>query len=144
MTRVKPLRCPTALQYLNKGIVQQVGTPDQLYFHPRNAFTASFIGHANLFSAETCKEYFNNTMVGAKEMLAVLPEEIVLSADSGKAQGRIIDKQFSGSNVEYTIDFAGHLVKAIRSSSDKGFSGEVGGLASIAFAGLVQRKVDNE
>ena len=129
---------------LNKGIVQQVGTPDELYFHPGNAFTASFIGHANLFSPEICKEYFNFTMADARELLAVLPEEIVLSADSGKAQGRIIDKQFSGSNVEYTIDFVGQLVKAIRSSSDRGFNGEVGGLATIAFAGSIQRRVNNE
>ena len=129
---------------LKNGIVQQVGTPDELYFHPGNAFTASFIGHANLFSPEICKEYFNLTMADVKELLAVLPEEIVLSADSGKAQGRIIDKQFSGSNVEYTIEFVGQLVKAIRSSSDRGFNGEVGGLATIAFAGSIQRRVNNE
>ena len=129
---------------LKNGIVQQVGTPDELYFHPGNAFTASFIGHANLFSPEICKEYFNLTMADAKELLAVLPEEIVLSADSGKAQGRIIDKQFSGANVEYAIDFVGQLVKAIRSSSDRGFNGEVGGLATIAFAGSIQRRVNNE
>jgi iron(III) transport system ATP-binding protein len=129
---------------LNKGIVQQVGTPDELYFHPCNAFTASFIGHANLFSSDTCKEYFDITTVDAQEMLAVLPEEIVLSAESGKAKGRIIDKQFSGSNIEYTIDFAGQLVKVIHSSSDKRFNGEVGGLASISIPGTVQRKVDND
>ena len=129
---------------LKNGIVQQVGTPDELYFHPGNAFTASFIGHANLFSPEICKEYFNLTMIDAKELLAVLPEEIVLSDDSGKAQGRIVDKQFSGANVEYAIDFVGQLVKAIRSSSDRGFNGEVGGLATIAFAGSIQRRVNNE
>lgn len=129
---------------LKNGIVQQVGTPDELYFHPGNAFTASFIGHANLFLPEICKEYFNLTMADAKELLAVLPEEIVLSADSGKAQGRIIDKQFSGSTVQYTVDFFGQLVKAIRSSSDRGFNSEVGGLASISFAGSIQRRVNNE
>ncbi len=129
---------------LNKGIVQQVGTPDELYFHPDNAFTAAFIGHANLFSSALCKEYFGITNIAAKELLAVLPEEIVLSADSGNAKGRIIDKQFSGSNVEYTIDFVGQLVKAVRSSSDREFNGEVGGLASVSFAGTVQRKVNSE
>ncbi len=129
---------------LNRGIVQQVGTPDELYFHPINAFTAAFIGHANLFSAKFCKEYFAVTAVDANEMFAVLPEEIMLSADSGKAKGRIIDKQFSGSSIEYTIDFAGQLVKALRSSSERGFNGEVGALAAISFAGSVQRKVKNE
>ena len=101
---------------LNKGVVQQVGTPDELYFHPGNAFTATFIGHANLFSPEICKKYFNVQPSDETGILAVLPEEIMLSADSAKAQGRIIDKQFSGSNVEYVVDVAGQLVTAIRSS----------------------------
>ncbi|MGA9408667.1 MAG: ABC transporter ATP-binding protein [Bacteroidota bacterium] len=129
---------------LNHGVVQQVGTPDELYFHPNNAFTATFIGHANLFSREICKDYFGSAMLGEGEALAVLPEEIVLSADSGKAKGRIIDKQFSGSSVEYTVDFGGQLVKAVRSSSGGGFSGEVGALAFLSFAGSIQRKVHNE
>jgi iron(III) transport system ATP-binding protein len=129
---------------LNKGAVRQVGTPDELYFHPDNAFTAAFIGHANLFSSAVCGEYFGITTISVNESLAVLPEEIVLSAVPAKAQGRIIDKQFSGSNVEYTVEFAGQLIKAIRSSSDEGFVGEVGGLASISFDGSIQRKVVNE
>ena len=126
---------------MEKGTVRQIGTPDELYFHPKNAFTAAFIGHANLFSSTVCSEYFDVSTVSAVEELAVLPEEIVLSALPGKAQGRIIDKQFSGSNVEYTVDFAGQMIKAIRSSSESGFIGEVGGLASISFAGSIQRKV---
>ncbi len=129
---------------LNKGVVQQAGPPDELYFHPKNAFTAEFIGHANLFTAETCRECFDIGGISDHEVLAVLPEEIVLSAVPGKAQGRIVDKQFSGSIVEYTVDFAGQSVKAIRPSSVGGFIGEVGGLASISFARSIERKVANE
>ena len=129
---------------LSHGIVQQIGAPDELYFHPGNAFTAAFIGHANLFSREICGEYFGITNLTVKELLAVLPEEIILSAGSGKAAGRIIDKQFSGSSIEYTVDFAGQVVKAIRSSSDSGFVGDIGELALLSFAGSIERKVINE
>ena len=55
----------------------------QIYFHRK--FAENILGSPAL---------------AEKEFLAVLPEEIVLSADSGKAKGRIIDKQFSGSNVD--------------------------------------------
>jgi iron(III) transport system ATP-binding protein len=129
---------------LNKGIVQQVGTPDDLYFRPRNAFTASSIGHANLFSPKVCKKYFNIGKIAEDEFLAVLPEEIVLSARSAKSRGRIIDRQFSGSNVEFTVDFAGQHVKAHRPSSAASFDGDIGNEVSISIPLSVRRKVKNE
>lgn len=129
---------------LNKGVVQQIGMPDELYFRPRNAFTASFIGHANLFSANTCREYFGIPGLTEDEVLAVLPEEIILSNDSGKAMGSISNKEFSGSHVEFTIDFLGQFVKARRPSSDKRLNGEIGGEVCLSFDAAVQRKVKRE
>lgn len=129
---------------LKGGALQQVGTPDELYFRPGNAFTAAFIGHANLFSPAACSEYFGITSLMENESLAILPEEILLSGAGGKAQGRIIDKQFSGASVEYTLEAAGQLVKAVRPSSDKGFDGEVGGLVYLSLNESGQRKVRDE
>ena len=39
---------------MNKGYVQQIGTPKELYFHPYNSFVAGFIGEPpmNLLNAE--------------------------------------------------------------------------------------------
>jgi ABC-type Fe3+/spermidine/putrescine transport system ATPase subunit len=37
---------------LRDGQVQQIGTPAELYLHPANAFVASFMGPANIFSGE--------------------------------------------------------------------------------------------
>jgi iron(III) transport system ATP-binding protein len=129
---------------LNKGAVQQIGTPDELYFHPRNAFTALFIGHANLFSAITCRDYFGVPGLTESELLAVLPEEIILSNDSGKTRGKISSKEFSGSSVEFTIDFLGQVVKAHRPSSEKSFNGEIGSEICLSFDSSNQRKVKNE
>ena len=129
---------------LNKGIVQQVGTPDDLYFHPDNCFTASFIGHANLFSAKTCRECFQKQGRSENEYLAVLPEEITLSASSGKAKGRVVHREFSGASVEFTIDFAGQLVKAHQPSSKKEFNGKAGDEVFFSFDVSIHRWVKNE
>ncbi|HTR81692.1 MAG TPA: ABC transporter ATP-binding protein [Bacteroidota bacterium] len=126
---------------LNKGIVQQIGAPEELYFHPRNVFTAAFIGHANLFSASNCAKYFGVRGIPSNEFLAVLPEEITLSARSGKATGTITEKQFSGSVVEYTVDFGGQSVRASGSTSAKSFSFKVGERVSISFPRTLRRKV---
>ncbi len=129
---------------LNKGVIQQIGTPDELYFHPDNAFTASFIGHANLFSSIACREYFGVPGLTESELLAVLPEEIILSNDPGKARGKISNKEFSGSSVEFTIDFFGQFVKAHRPSSEKSFNGEIGSEVCLSFDASLRRKVKYE
>ena len=35
---------------MNEGRIEQIGTPKDLYEHPRNRFVASFLGEANLFN----------------------------------------------------------------------------------------------
>ncbi len=40
------------IMVLREGHVQQVGTPIELYLHPTNAFVASFMGPANMFSGD--------------------------------------------------------------------------------------------
>lgn len=41
------------LAVLRKGIVEQIGSSDELYNAPRNAFVANFIGKMNFFEAES-------------------------------------------------------------------------------------------
>lgn len=41
---------------MNKGIIQQVGTPHRIYMRPSNVFVATFIGHSNLFYARAVRK----------------------------------------------------------------------------------------
>ena len=34
----------TKIAVMNKGVIQQVGTPDEIYDHPENVFVADFLG----------------------------------------------------------------------------------------------------
>lgn len=36
---------------MNQGYIQQIGTPEDIYNEPKNAFVADFIGESNIFSA---------------------------------------------------------------------------------------------
>ncbi len=38
---------------MNKGKIEQVGTPDEVYNRPANAFVLSFLGHVNIFHGRT-------------------------------------------------------------------------------------------
>jgi putative spermidine/putrescine transport system ATP-binding protein len=41
---------------MNEGRVEQIGTPEELYFQPRTVFAADFIGESNIFEAEITGE----------------------------------------------------------------------------------------
>ena len=36
---------------MNAGAIEQIGTPEDLYFRPRSIFVADFLGESNLLSA---------------------------------------------------------------------------------------------
>ena len=37
---------------MNNGMIEQTGTPAQVYEHPKNRFVASFLGKANFFGGK--------------------------------------------------------------------------------------------
>ena len=86
---------------MNKGIIEQMGTPLEVYEKPKNRFVASFLGKANFFSKE------NGTHI------AVRPEKIYLSKEktqTTKREGMITFLSYSGNITSYTVDCGGESV----------------------------------
>jgi len=52
--QIEALTMGTRIVVLNKGQIQQIGTPNEIYSNPKNIFTATFIGNPgmNLFDIE--------------------------------------------------------------------------------------------
>ena len=40
---------------MNKGVIEQIGTPEELYEHPKTKFVANFLGETNLLEGEVFK-----------------------------------------------------------------------------------------
>ena len=86
---------------MNNGIIEQMGTPLEVYEKPKNKFVASFLGKANFFKREDGTNY------------AVRPEKIHLSAEiqNGTGQEGIITFiTYSGNITAYTIEYSGEAV----------------------------------
>ncbi|HKW94226.1 MAG TPA: ABC transporter ATP-binding protein [Methylomirabilota bacterium] len=49
---------------MDKGQIQQIGTPDELYFHPRTLFAADFLGESNILSGEVAGVEYESVVVG--------------------------------------------------------------------------------
>ena len=68
---------------MDKGIFQQVGTPDEVYNRPKNEFVARFVGNANIIPGKD------------GESLAVRTENILLDVPGG-IEAVVKDKSFAG------------------------------------------------
>lgn len=80
---------------MNKGVIEQLGTPNEIYEKPATRFVASFIGETNLFKGKVITKDFDETMVdialgnvavkrcpfscGEEVYLALRPERLKLS-----------------------------------------------------------------
>ena len=80
---------------MNKGHIQQIGTPEDIYNEPQNAFVADFIGTINFIDKERGELY----QWGHSPLTAVRPEKIKLSkkAMPQGVSSDILDIEFRGS-----------------------------------------------
>lgn len=100
---------------MKDGLIQQVGTPTDIYNNPTNAFVANFIGESNLFNAiivddKTIKflnqpfEVLHTFPANEKVDVVLRPEDIEIQpVDANPLKGVILDRIFKGVHYEYNV-----------------------------------------
>lgn len=116
---------------MNKGRIEQIGAPQEIYRHPRTAFVADFIGRTNFVSGavhslnghEVTLDILGQRLkaphpeyvlqVGQPVRLVLRPEAIQLVEQGGQYQGVIRWASYHGNAVEYEIEVAGQPLTVI-------------------------------
>ncbi|MBQ7158113.1 MAG: ABC transporter ATP-binding protein [Treponema sp.] len=85
---------------INHGVLQQTGTPQDVYFTPKNKFVADFVGRANFIESD------GKTKMIRPEWISLRPssanESVVQDADM-ELSGVVIASAFLGENIRYRI-----------------------------------------
>ncbi len=101
---------------MSDGKIQQVGTPEDIYNEPSNAFVADFIGESNIFNgimtdkltAHFCGGTFkcvDDFEVGKHITAVVRPEDVIITPpESGTIKGRVSSVIFKGMHYEITVE----------------------------------------
>ena len=105
---------------MNKGKIQQVGTPEDIYNEPKNAFVADFIGESNILDGVMLEDnlvrFFGRNFqcvdkgFGKNEPVDVVirPEDIdIVPADAGHLCGTVTSITFKGVHYDIIVDFKG-------------------------------------
>ncbi|MCR5160367.1 MAG: ABC transporter ATP-binding protein [Lachnospiraceae bacterium] len=98
-----------------EGKIQQIGTPEDIYNEPRNAFVADFIGDSNIFNgimtgklrARFCGGQFDcvdDVEEGTHITAVVRPEDVIItSPQEGTIRGTVTSVIFKGIHYEITV-----------------------------------------
>ncbi|KPI17127.1 Polyamine-transporting ATPase [Actinobacteria bacterium OV450] len=121
--QVEALTLADRIAVMDRARLQDCGTPQQLYRAPRTAFTASFVGNANLlpvtvadsgalFAGQPLELDRGRALPGASATLCVRPHLLGLGAGPNALTGTIAEVQWRGSTHRLYVDVAGHRIKA--------------------------------
>ena len=100
---------------MSEGHIQQIGTPEDIYNEPKNAFVADFIGESNIFSGimtgklkvRFCGGEFecvDDVAEGTHITAVVRPEDVELTQPGqGTIQGTVTSVIFKGIHYEITV-----------------------------------------
>lgn len=90
----------------SQGKIEQVGSPAEIYEHPKTAFVAGFVGVSNLISGEAAK-----AITGALTTFTIRPEKIHIrdanasvEANDCYVDGFIRDVVYLGVNTRYIVE----------------------------------------
>ena len=92
----------------NNGFIEQVGTPPEIYHQSKTEFVCDFIGDINVLTEETVHDILSkNPSVNLEDKKGYIRlEKIRFKRETEEdilLNGTIIDTEFSGVNVRYTI-----------------------------------------
>ena len=105
---------------MDKGFIQQIGTPTDIYNEPKNAFVADFIGESNIVDGIMLKDCFVEFSGHKFECIdkgfaeneavdvVVRPEDVdVVSIEKGMLRGVVTSVTFKGVHYEIIVDIGG-------------------------------------
>lgn len=101
---------------LSEGRIQQIGTPEDIYNEPQNAFVADFIGESNIFKGimtghmkvRFCGGEFmgmDDVPEGTLVDVVVRPEDVIITKpEDGIIEGEVVSVIFKGMHYEVTVE----------------------------------------
>lgn len=104
---------------MNNGIIEQTGSPAEVYEHPKNRFVASFLGKANFFAGKVQAAEGEQVTLetehgpltipavdgapGEQVSYAVRPEKIEMSREGEGLRGIVESVVYSGSTTSFRV-----------------------------------------
>ncbi len=112
---------------INKGIIQQIGPPTEIYRHPANQFVADFVGKINFLEAVSKDKVLTLKKSGQQlpyegplegdVVVGIRPENLRFVSIKGDFTGTLFSKFYLGDVNDCRIDLGGEQIRVIAEPS---------------------------
>jgi iron(III) transport system ATP-binding protein len=119
--QVEAMALSDRIVVMNKGCIEQIGSPEEIYRYPISRFVADFIGRANFIECkleaangnqktlailgQTLEIPLSQIAPSASQVVAMLrPEALSLQENPDLQQVKIIQAMYLGSEIEYIVE----------------------------------------
>ncbi|MBM7838796.1 iron(III) transport system ATP-binding protein [Alkalihalobacillus xiaoxiensis] len=122
---------------MNKGVIQQIGKPENIYLRPNNVFVSQFIGTSNVVKAVVEKttdgdyiifnDHYREKMTnlrddvrdGQEVLVSIRPQEFYVTPDKQAIAGVVNNTMFLGINTHYFVTLeSGEKVEVVQNIED--------------------------
>jgi spermidine/putrescine ABC transporter ATP-binding subunit len=120
------LSLSTKVVCMSKGVVQQIGTPEEIFISPKNFFVANFVGYANFLKGKLVKKQEDKFIfesenkrrllvkgngrhdIGDEVVLTIKPENVKISDKDeqngiNEIKGKVLVSDYVGSTTGYEV-----------------------------------------
>jgi putative spermidine/putrescine transport system ATP-binding protein len=105
----------------NRGKIEQVDTPRNLYMHPKTSFVADFVGTSNVIKSALAQQ-----LTGQNQSFSIRPEHIKLGTnefnhkqnDIIKVAGEVVDIQYHGATSKVEVSVGNQMLFMVLSNTE--------------------------
>ncbi len=116
---------------MDQGLILQIGTPEEIYEHPRTRFVADFIGESNFLNGTVAEMSEDEILVSVDDQVSIRahcntpitkgqavsvvirPEKFRLS-DDGMVNGKVEECIYIGTDTRYVVRLTDHTLVTVR------------------------------
>ncbi|MDC0037705.1 ABC transporter ATP-binding protein [Alphaproteobacteria bacterium] len=113
--QIEAMTLASRIVLMNNGIIEQIGTPQELYLSPNNIFVGSFIGSPpmnfiegeidnGIFNSRDIKNFKINNNTKEKVFLGIRPDDLKIGTnDNFDFNGKVFSSEYLGDGYLFTI-----------------------------------------
>jgi putative spermidine/putrescine transport system ATP-binding protein len=109
------------LAVFDRGRIEQIGTPTDIYERPATAFVAGFVGVSNVIEGELARR-----LTGSERAFSIRPEKISLLPADGAVpegmlavEGQIESATYLGANTRFVVAAGGARIAVVQQNADR-------------------------
>ena len=102
----------------NKGKIEQVDSPRNLYMQPKTSFVADFVGTSNVISSDLALQ-----ITGSNQPFSIRPEHIYLAksaktSNTFSVNGTVVDVQYLGASSKIALNMGQQTIAMVVSNAE--------------------------